>query len=433
MRPLAIRVIRSPVKWLFPVLVAWLFWMDNELRRSGFPLWSEVAPSFLYSVLVMGPIAAAFAGLRAWAERRPSLSELTDTAVRDPAARQVVAAAGDVLWVSAAQVLVAAVTITRVAPEASWGGPDWGMLLAGFVALPASAAFGWSAGWLIPSRVTGPLAGLFLYLLMGAPLSFDMFEGFRRVLMLLPSGAPEGLPPTETVGAWVGWLQVVWFGSVAVLGFGVAVAAARRRFPMGLLAVSGVAVLAAGVLLQAPGRHVNSDAPRVCDQGGIEVCVHPAYEGQLPEMAKVIRATITPLVEAKVVPNRVVEDNFLDGEDSDRSAIGFFPHPDPAIVAEDVAQAALGDAYCSDFSNSEGDESTWLAWEFVTRWLVIQAGLEPPVHVSPAPGNPPLFFDEQQEAAYKRFEALGAEGQVAWLRRNYQGLVGCEVGIGEIG
>lgn len=434
MRPFAIRVIRSPVKWLFPFLVAWLFWMDSELRRSGFPLWSEVAPSFLYSVLILGPVAASFAGLRAWAERRPSLSELTITAVRGPFVRQSVAAAGDVFWVSAAQVVVVGVTLTRVALGSSWGIPDWGMLLAAFVALLTSAAVGWSAGWLLPSRVTGPLAGLGLYLVMGAPLSFDNLEGVRRFLVLLPSGAPEGLRPTEAVAGWLGWLQVVWFASIAILALGVAVAAARRRIPVWWLGIgAATAVLSAVLLLQAPGRQVDPAAPLICAEGAVEVCMHPAYESHLAETAEVVRATLAPLIEAGVIPARVVQDDYLDPDSTSRSAIGFLPHPDLAVVAGDVAQSALGDAYCSDFAGSEGDESTWLAWEFVGRWLVIQAGLEPPVDFSPVPENPPLFFNEQQVAAFERFDSLTPDSRVRWLGNNYQRLIRCEVGIEEIG
>lgn len=430
MRPLVIRLVRSPVKWLAPLLAWWLFWIDSELRRSGFPLWSEVAPSFLYSVLVLGPIAAAFAGLRAWAERRPSLSELTGTAVRDPAVRQAVAAAGDVLWVSAAQVIVAAVTLTRVALAASWGGPDWGMLLASFVALWACAALGWGAGWLVPTRVTGPLVGLALYFVMGVALSFD-FEVFRRFLVLLPSGAPQGLNPPEMVAGWVGWLQVVWFGSIMLLGLGAAVALARRRFPAGWLGIGTVAaVVSAVILLQAPDRQVDPNAPLVCDQGTVEVCVHPAYESQLPELAEVIRATVAPLVEAEVIPARVVQDEYLEDESSDESAVGFSPHPDLEFVAENVALSALGDGYC--FVDETGG-TAYLAWDFTARWLVIQAGLEPPAQSFPAPENPPLFFDEAQEDAFERFETLGSDGRVTWLRDHYEALVACRVGIEEIG
>lgn len=425
-RPLMIRMRRSPVKWLFPLLVAWLFWMDNELRRSGFPLWSEVAPSFLYSVLVFGPIAAAFAGLRAWAERKPSLSELTGTAVRDPAATQFVAAAGDVGWISAAQILVVAVTMVRVALGASWGGPDWGMLLAAIAALWACAAVGWTLAWLVPTRVTGPLAGLALYFVMGVALSLD-FEVFGSILALVPSGAPEGLRPAESIGDWVGWLQFAWFGAAAILAFGVAVAAARRHLPKSLLGVGVVAALAAVALLQAPGRHVEPEAPLVCDKGAIEVCAHPAYRGHLGEMADTISATVGPLVDAGVVPSRVVEDDYLD-EDADPSAIGFWPYPDLAFVAEDVAQSALGDAYCY----SEGPDATD-AWDFMVRWLVIQGGLKPPIHVSPAPADPPLFNGPAQEAAYRRFEALGPDSQVNWLEENYERLVACELGVAEIG
>jgi hypothetical protein len=69
----------------------------------------------------------------------------------------------------------------------------------------------------------------------------------------------------------------------------------------------------------------------------------------------------------------------------------------------------------------------------MVRWLVIQAGLEPPVHVSPPPSNPPLFYNEQQLAAFERFEALGFEGEVTWLANHYEALVACRVGIEEVG
>lgn len=429
MRPLVIRAVRSPVKWVFPLLAAWLFWIDSVLRRSGFPLWSEVAPSFLYSVLVLGPIAAAFTGLRAWTERRPSLSELTTTAFRDPAARQAVSLVGDIFWISAAQILVIGVTLATVAVGASWGEPDWGMLLASICALWACAGLGWGAGWLVPTRVTGPLTGLALYFVMGVALSIDL-DFFRSILPLLPSGAPEALRPTETVSDWVGWLQVVWFSAVAVLGFGIAVTVSRRRLPVGLFGVGMAAILTAVVLLMSPGRHVDPEAPLVCDQGAIDVCTHPAYEDHLPDLANVIRSTIAPLVEAEVVPSRVVSDDYLDGDNPNATAIGFSPHPDAAFVAEDVAQSALRDSHCT---GGDLDYERFLAWDFVARWLMIQGGVDPPVHFSPAPDDPPLFFDEAQAAAFERFEALGPEGQIAWLRSNYQPLVSCQVDLEEVG
>jgi len=323
---------RSHAKWALPFLVGFEWWIVNELRSPEFALWSQIGPAFLYSILVVGPVAAAFAGLRASAERRPSLDDLMMTTARDPVARQWVAAFGDVSWVAVAYLITLGSVVAVVAPRASWGGPDLGMLTAGFLAVWTCGLLGWLAGWLLPSRITGPIAGIGLYVLMGLALSFDVT--WRT---LSPSG-PEILRPSEQIRPGVGWWQVVWFTALALSAVSVTGLVARSRRSRWLLTAGGSLAVVAVIAL-APGdeRSLIDDPPQVCDRGEIEVCYHPAFESGMPKVKEAMVRTVSPLVEAGVLPPRAVMQNDYPALVEDPKWISFSPWGGPDQVSIDVA------------------------------------------------------------------------------------------------
>lgn len=421
MRGLQLRMWRSPAKWLFLPLVAFSLWVIESLR-SEFPLWSELAPGFLYGVLVVGPIAAGFAGLRAWLERRASLSELTGTAVRAPVTLHSVSILADAGWVIAAYLVAMVITVVRLGLDGAWGTPDLGGLAAALAAVIACAAAGWAAGWWIPSRLTGPLLGVGLYVAMGIAISIG--NSNAGIGPLVPSAAPTRLRPMETVGDWMGWLQVGWFAGLAVFLVSLTVLGPARRSGMRLVTAGLiVAAGAAGMLVgQDHARRLDPAAPVACLLvDGIEVCTHPAYGEAIGPMTEAVAATIRPLVNAGVVPPRVMDRGYRPSQ----STPTFFPYPDGAVVAEEVAndlvRGCMGD-----------DADVHRAMDFLTRWMVVQAGYMPRQAIHPPPETPEPFHHDSQRKVFDRFSRLGEAGQVAWLAENFDDVVACRVRIADI-
>ena len=414
---------RSPAKWLFVPLVAFSLWVIESLR-SEFPLWSELAPGFLYGVLVVGSIAAGFAGLREWLERRASLSELTGTAPRAPVTLHSLSILADAGWVIAAYLFAMVVTVVRLSFDAAWGSPDVGGLAAALAAVVACAAVGWAVGWWMPSRLTGPLFGVGLYVSMGIAISIG--NGNAGIGPLVPSAAPIRLRPMETVGEWMGWLQMGWFMGLAGTLLGLTVLRPARRSGIGLATVGLiVAVGAAGLLLgQNHERRLDPAAPVTCLQAdGIDVCTHPAYGEAIGPMAEAVAATIRPLVDAGVVPPRVMDRGYGPAQ----STPAFFPYPDDSVVAEEVANSLVRRHRCLDDA-VEDDRAVG----FLARWLVVQAGYMPRQSIHPPPETPEPFHHDSQREAFDRFSRLDEAGQVAWLAENFDDVVACRVGIGDI-
>jgi hypothetical protein len=418
------------VKWALPFLAGFEWWIVNELRSPEFALWSQVGPAFLYSVLVVGPVAAAFAGLRAWAERRPSLGDLMVTSARDPMTRQWVAAFGDVSWVAVAYLVTLGVVVAAVAPQASWGGPDVGMLTAGFLAVWACGLIGWLAGWLLPSRITGPIVGVSLDVLMGLALTFDVKWG-----VLSPSGAPESLRPYEQIRPGVGWWQALWFTGLAASALAVTALLARSRRSRWLLGFGGsLAVVAAIALAPGVGRSQVDDSPLVCDPGEIEVCYHPAYESGMPEVKVAVIKTVLPLVEAGLFPPRAVMQPSSSALVENPEWIPFSPSGNPGQVAVALANWVFSTGGCNDIT----EESAWRTQFAVVNWLVIQAGYNPGagVTITDQNGTRPATLedvvDPETMDLIEKFSDLSHDQQVSWLAANFDPLLQCKTDFGSL-
>ncbi|MEX1043865.1 MAG: hypothetical protein WD020_04450, partial [Acidimicrobiia bacterium] len=362
--------------------------------------------------------------LRAWLERRASLAELTGTAVRVPVTVHTVSLLADAGWVIGAYLVAMVVTVVRVGLEAAWGAPDVGGLVAALAAVIACAAVGWAAGWWLPSRLTGPLTGVGLYVAMGVVISIG--NNNAGIGPLVPSAAPTRLRPMETVGEWMGWLQFGWFAGLTVVLVGLTVLAVTRRSGMALVGFGVIlAVGFAGVLLgRDHERRLDPTAPVTClEADGIEVCTHPAYGDAIGPMAEAVAATVRPLVDAGVVPRKVMDRGYAPPQ----ATFAFFPHPDEAVVADGVARDLVHRGRCWDVA-VEVDRAA----DFLSRWLVVQAGYMPVQSIHPAPETPEAFHHDSQREAFDRFSRLDPGGQVAWLAENFDDVAGCRVEIGDI-
>ncbi|MBA3360535.1 MAG: hypothetical protein H0T94_03525 [Acidimicrobiia bacterium] len=417
---------RSPAKWAFPLVAGFEIWILQELRFTGFPIWSEVGAALMYSVLVLGPVAAGLAGLRAWVERRPALVDLDTGMVREAAVRRWLATAGEIGWVALAFLTGVLFLMAAVGPGATWGEPDWMLVAAAFLAVWACGFIGWSVSWLLPSRVTGPLVGLALYMAMGLSVSLDLTVGASWI----PSSL-ERLTPFEVSRPGLRVAQVAIFGGFILAGVAASAIGVRsRRAILGL--VVGLTLVVAGLVVAPVGRPAVAaiDPPQVCDPGVVTVCYHPAYSTGAQPVIVAVRRTMAPLLTAGVVPSRLAQYEY---EEPAGVSVPFLMDPDPNEASRAVARAALagavGAGVCEDF------EDRYRVWTVVEAWLISQAGYEAGQLVFDQTGQSHRldpFFDPDHQAMYQRFVAVPDDDRIVWLAGHFDRLRSCDVGTEEL-
>ena len=128
-------------------------------------MWNVRAMSMQTSILavfvptVVG--AAAWLGSR---EARYGMTDLLSGTARTRWSRQLATWAATTCWALVAYLGCVAVLYTVTARQAAWGGPLWWPVVVGAASVPASAALGFAAGALRPSRFTAPLVAIAAFL-----------------------------------------------------------------------------------------------------------------------------------------------------------------------------------------------------------------------------------------------------------------------------
>lgn len=418
-RTLSTRLRRSPARWAFLFVAAWQVWILSVLLSSGSALWAEVGPALMYSLIIMGPVAAAFAGLRAWLERRPALADLDRSMVRDPMVRRWTAAAGEIGWVLAAYVVGVVYLFAVVAPGATWGGPNWLLIVAGAMGLIASGYLGWAVAWLLPSRVTGPLVGLALWFLMGVLGSIDIDLNAPWI----PTAFAH-FSPFQTLRSGLLVSQFSIYGGLVLVGVALSAVAARTRRIFLAVAIGSLLVVV-GVVTSPAGRRAGvamADPAEVCDNEQITICIHPAYGGVSPELADTVRTIMEPLVAAGVAPPRVVQAEFGRLEPG---SVTFQMSGSLHEVAESVVLSAMaGDSDLRCLNNASNDEAQGheAVWTVVETWLV-----------SRATGDDGGSFTEADGSqTYQRFATVPYQEKVDWLAANIDRLRSCQLTVDDL-
>lgn len=439
-----VRARRSPARWTLLLLVPAGLWVLLQLV-SPVPFWDELGGIAIYSTVILGPVAAAFAGLRAWSERRPAVRELRAGDVRERVVTAVPEVLGDALWPLVAYLVGVVVLVVRTASGASWGAPPLGRLAAGAAIVVAAAALGWAVGTLLPSPLTGPLVGLAIYV-----VSFAIYPYEPSLLTwLLPSGWLEHNPWTP-LPAWIGWTQGLWFLGVAVTVVAVVALVRHRTASTVALAVAGTLTVAGASSALAVAGPVDLDIDRVCDRSAlVEVCLHPARVGD-GQIAAAVRDVLQPLTDAGVGPDRVVEarrtvDELYAPFDPDavpshwdggpQLEVGLGGHPDHAVLS--VVDAVLPTEWQDDTSCSGtgGVHSPAATREVLRVWLHERVGVVMRGTIQYEDGRReemPRFGEPAWEAAFVRFDALRAAERDAWLAANLDAVRACEVPLDEL-
>lgn len=407
--------------WVFPFAVIAVWYLSAEERADGIWLWPDISVSIEGTLAVVGPMAAGLAAWTASRNRRRGTEELLATTPYPAASRDFAAWFATAAWLSLAYAAAAGFIHLIAFWDGAWGSPILWPVLVGFFALLAHSALGYAVGHYLPSGFTAPLIAVTLFLLQITPVYFS-----SSVHHLAPLGESltrsvfHGVLPNLFFG------QTLWFLGLA--GVALATVALKRSrnivvITMTIATVS-TATLGAILLLEKPpwaspakveAATVSSYEP-VCVTKEIPVCVHPAYEALLPEVAPVVSEISSPLVDLPGGPTRA-EQVYSSFATPEPGTVSFFLY-DRNSLGDVLASQVTGDlvgrqtpAVLRDNGDTPND-----AQIAIEAWLLHQSGRDSEYAIF-AGGEP-----EAIAAAAQRFAELAPKGRDEWLRKNYSGL-----------
>ncbi len=353
-----------------------------------------------------------------------------------------------VSWCGLAYATVAATFLLLTYLKATWGVPDPGPILTGLFAIATHSALGYAAGCYLPGRFVAPLFAIAMYWAQGiaafglgssgylSPVGYDVAP------TVFYDETPNILAP-----------QTAWLLGLACIALA-AVALKRRKQALSwavLVAASVMAVSGAALLVRMPDETVNARgtpipyAP-VCEDGGIVVCVHPAYKVALPEAAWTVNDLAAPLVGIPGAPTRAEQrgDAYPSRLRADGTLLfdvrGAFyrSNVNNGVAFRDYVELELATALVAGPSGYVEDASVEAynsgdpcrrsggppgeAQRAMAGWLLYHTGryesTDSMAFLTAVNGQ----LCPKSAAAIERFDALGAAERRAWLRDNYAGL-----------
>jgi hypothetical protein len=335
----------SPMPWTFPLLAA-LFAFDPYRTAMGYPaawtirasvLPNKMLPDFV--VFVVG--VAAWMGSR---DGRRRTLDLVETTPRPRWAAQLATWAATTIWAMAGFLAGVGVLYGVTASQATWGGPPWWPVIVCCAELAVLAAGGFVAGALFPGRFTAPLAAVAAFLLC--------LEGFRNAVgrsSALAVLSPATYVPVNDAGVFypyppdVAIDQLIFLAGLtaAVLGvLGLARASGTGpglRRAAAVITAAGTAALVTAAALAATARQVIPGTSQVASvnapmgmQGAwiipalhdaasdrpvpytpacqsvatVPVCIHPAFQGFLPDATAALRPVLRQIAGLPGAPAR---------------------------------------------------------------------------------------------------------------------------------
>jgi len=315
--------------WLLPLFGA-LFYFDPFRTAMGYPPFWFVRSSVILNHLV--PDFSLFAaGVAAWTgsrEGRRQTVDLVTIAARPRWATALASFAATTTWALAAFLGCVAVLYGFTATQTSWGGPPWWPVAAGAAVICAFCALGFAAGLLLPGRFTAPLAALGAFLVLIVASRVVLNESHPTFALLSPMNSV----PHRDAGVFFHYfpdlyiVQIMFFAGIAVAvlgGLGLATASGSRVVWRAAAVVTAIGLAAGGIGVGLAGtarveangvvipavHDAASDRPiaytPVCQQGGIPVCVHPAFRAYLPDLVAALNPLIHQFARLPGAPVRV--------------------------------------------------------------------------------------------------------------------------------
>lgn len=446
---------RSQGYWLLPLMIGLGIVAGFENSQDGVVLWKEMSFATLRSYAIIGPLAAALAAWLMARDCRRQLEGLIDTMPGDGLRRDLSRMLAATFWGIAGYALVGLWFGWKGLTQATWGGPDLGLILIGALAIVAFVGIGTLLGRFIPGRFAAILALAFTFLLtigsdaikqttshFGPNGEFYGYSSEQPLRLLMPWGLTTY--DFGEVFAPIAFVRESLLWHIALLAVVVAMMALTRRRGVaayGILALS----LAASVFTAIPLVQQNSQGQTtasiafewMCESApGVEVCLHPAYSAKLDETFSLHEAVIAPIAGLEGVPTRWVQAGPWMGDFNPADGmIGGFGESQAGNLAEQIfpsiAPTGVGSVEGPAIHYPVRPASQLV----ILYWLISQAsfmpdGMETP-HDNANANDPSLWmfaFDPSETSgeeiltAIGRFEALKPDEQRAWLEANWDAL-----------
>jgi hypothetical protein len=414
-RALLIEVRRSPLAWGAPLLVflgALATWRG---LAPGVVLGDTTTTALLGSVQLSGPVAAGLAAWAAGRERRRRLQAVRILGVRSAATPPLLELAACVTWAVATFGVVAVAFVVRDALLDGYGGVSLTVLSAATLGLVVHVVLGYAAGRAVPRAVTPPVVVLALY---GAVV-LNLDHGGEPFYLL----SPVTVEQADAFHTWQRFLplaQAAWYAALAVAVTGVLALALDRSRTAAAVTVAATcgAALAAGAVLSFDGRFFAPQArafPYVCSAYTVRVCVHPAFQAALPQLATRVGAVAERL--------QGTPGSFRAVEQRPRPPLAPPPPGVRAIALDDLAPGRI-DAVVVDLTRglldpraclySAGNPRGVLVSAVVAAWLA--GDLDQATWVFP-----------EQERAARTLAAMSEKERRAWLAANFDRFRGCRL------
>lgn len=432
---------RSTALWLTPVMVAlaWVIFRQQYTGSLGVA-WSDRSLAVRDIAQPVWPLVAGAAAWMAGRRRRRGMAELLATTPYPAWGRELSTWTGAVTWGVLAYILVASVILGATWTQATWGGPNLGPALVGVLALVASGALGYALGYIVPSRFTPPLIAIALFVTIEIIYNNHTWYSF-----LLPPAHGQltvwGITPDLS-----GPQSLFLLGLTGVALGALGLAGRWTLLPWGIL-LTGILLATTGIVLiqrnvpadsfnqpmalsEFPLTHITS----ACSHDPVSVCVHPAFKRQLPGLSRTINRIAAPLAGLPAAPQRFVDDDMVAGMSGPilgnptsaaqegqlrRDGLYVFSTPPGRTVVFDPEDSPAQIAFALAFLDSVKGPPTD-AQEAIMMWLLRRAGFSP--DLSSVNRLFPGLSYPAAPAAARRFGALPASQQSAWLRTHFSAL-----------
>jgi hypothetical protein len=331
-RLLLMELRRNIMPWLLPLLAVLFWFVTYRPAMANPPFWnlrSGIVQS--HTLLAFAPLlagAAAWAGSR---EHRRGMADLVGMTALPRWAGQLAAWAATTCWAEAIYLAGVAVLYVVTAHQGAWGGPLLWPVAVGAMFVAASCALGFTAGSLLPSRFTAPVAAFVMFLaLAGGAFALQAGITYAQIWPL----NVQGPFPSDSYAIFYPYVadlpiaQLMFLAGLAAAalgGLGLPAAAGGRWLRRAAAAVTaaGLAAAGTGVILAGAARleahgmvipalhDAASDRPTpytpVCGHTAVPICLQPAYRGFLPYVTAALGPVLSQLAGLPGAPVRVTQ------------------------------------------------------------------------------------------------------------------------------
>lgn len=479
LRLFAIEMRRTPALYaglMIAAITAWSMWTTLP---SGVVRWDEVSHS---AGTAMIPVSTIAAGIGAYVARRDERLHLDDQLAQTAfgqARRDMLSLLATLVWCLVAYLVPVGVFFAYVATKATWAGPQWGYVTITAATIVLGVAGGWFTGAVFRNRFSMLVA-------VGAALAVHGFYPLSGRLRTEEVTGPDGGIYFDTTDGWYKNLfpyevldyydvpSVIAWGAAWLLGIGTILLCVawwwRHRSLAAIVGLSVAALVvgpaAAELVDQEPANWLaRSEASYVdptCEarlEGAIKVCVHPANEALLDDIADVIEPLIAPIAGIPGVPTTFVEQQ---PSAANPGVVMFYAY-DEADLEFHVISSVLRELMNNP--DAAMPDMTGSAQYVVLAWLLQEAGISPD-EAATSHYLPPLpllqgyeealaagitdpaeinrYFESNRNqvdfdafraevaSAVDRFAAMPDEERRAWLEANWDALVTNELTLEDL-